>query len=144
MAESTAFPWLKHLPEDAAIEFFMELHEKIGDAVMDTMPGVRTPAETYVKHLDPLIHAWKATAEVHADPAMYQALTQATEGDLGPVPPPHLHDFADGHVCAVYGCKTSFQDFLVRRIETASNEPQWWERPQVPNQREGGHDHEQW
>ncbi len=81
MAESTAFPWLKHLPEDAQREFFEELSEAFGEAQTRTMPGVLVSPQTYVEVLDPLLSAWKATAEVHADPELYKALTQPSGFD---------------------------------------------------------------
>jgi hypothetical protein len=31
---------------------------------------------------------WKATAAIHADPALVEELTQSLDEDLGPVPPP--------------------------------------------------------
>jgi hypothetical protein len=76
MAESNAFPWLKHLPEDAQREFFEELSEAFGEAQVRTMPGVLVSPATYVEVLDPLLAAWRATAEVHSDPELYKALTQ--------------------------------------------------------------------
>lgn len=93
MASSSAFPWLQHLPEDAAREFFEELSEKIGEAQLHYTPGVIIPAQHYVHYLDPMIAAWKATAEVHADPELYRALTQHDEGgfnedDFVPAPRP--------------------------------------------------------
>ena len=75
MAESTAFPWLKHLPEDHAREFFNELFNAFGEAQLDTMPGVAVNAATYAKYLDAVIAPWRSTAEVHADPELYAALT---------------------------------------------------------------------
>lgn len=79
--ESTAFPWLKHLPEDAAREFFEELSEKIGEAQLHHTPGVLVSAEHYVGYLDPLIAAWKTTAEVYADPELLEALTRDHDRD---------------------------------------------------------------
>lgn len=70
MAESTAFPWLKHLPEDAQTEFFEEMR----DAFVQ-MKGVSATPHQYVEFLDPFLAAWKSTAEVHADPELYAALT---------------------------------------------------------------------
>jgi hypothetical protein len=93
MADSSAFPWLKHLPEDDQREFFMEVHQAIGDAVLDTMPGVQTPSETYVRHLDPLIASWRTTAEVLADPELKRILTSETgfnEEEFVEVPRPEL------------------------------------------------------
>lgn len=83
MAESTAFPWLKHLPEDAQREFFEELSNAFGEAQLHTMPGVLVSPGTYVEVLDPLLASWKATAEVHADPELYRALTQDGGFDEG-------------------------------------------------------------
>lgn len=96
MADSSAFPWLKHLPDDAAREFFEELSEAFGEAQMRTMPGVLVSPQTYVEVLDPLLAAWKATAEVHADPELYKALTQDHEGgfedNFVPAPRPEGHE----------------------------------------------------
>jgi hypothetical protein len=39
--------------------------------------------------LAPLVAAWRATAEIYADPELYQALTVPLEDtDYGPVPAP--------------------------------------------------------
>ena len=46
------------------------------------MPGVLVSPATYVEVLDPILAAWKATAEVHADPELYRALMEAI--DEGP------------------------------------------------------------
>ena len=53
------FPWVRHLPDSEVREFIAE------------------------------IAAWKATAEVHADPDLHRALTTPLDGtDYGPVPEP--------------------------------------------------------
>lgn len=82
MAESNAFPWLKHLPEDDQREFFDELCDALAQAQVQTTPGALVSPEAYVEVLDPLLSAWRATAEVHADPVLYKALTDAI--DEGP------------------------------------------------------------
>lgn len=74
--ESRAFPWLKHLPEDDRREFFEELSNALGEAQLHTMPGVQVGSETYLEILEPLLASWKSTAEVHADPELYEALTR--------------------------------------------------------------------
>lgn len=75
MAESTEFPWLSYLSEDAQREFFEELGQALEEAQMRTVPGVLVSPETYVQVLEPLLASWKATAEVCSDPELYEALT---------------------------------------------------------------------
>jgi hypothetical protein len=71
-----------------------------------------------------MIYAWKATAEVHADPEVYKALTQAQEGDFGPVLPPESPccldlsgqcecDAEDSDCCAKRSvCECATSDFV--------------------------------
>lgn len=73
MADSHAFPWIRHLPEEEQRQFFEELSNAIGEAQLHSMPGVLVTPEAYASRLDPLIAAWKATAEVHADPELKEA-----------------------------------------------------------------------
>lgn len=91
MAESIAFPWLKHLPEDAQREFFDELGEALDKTRTYSMPGVEIDPQAYVDAVDVLIVSWKATAEVHSDPELYKVLTQDggfDEGDFEEVSRP--------------------------------------------------------
>jgi uncharacterized protein YcbK (DUF882 family) len=44
---------------------------------------------TSIRNLAPmaiLLEQWRHTAEVHADPELYEQLTSEPEGDSGPVP----------------------------------------------------------
>lgn len=81
MADSHAFPWIRHLPEEEQRQFFEELSNAIGEAQLHSMPGVLVTPEAYASRLDPLIAAWKATAEVHADPELKEALTRPSGFD---------------------------------------------------------------
>lgn len=66
--ESSAFPWIKHLPEDGQTEFFAELVDKIEEAQLHNPPGVPMTAMKYLEYLDPLIASWRATAGGHFNP----------------------------------------------------------------------------
>jgi hypothetical protein len=78
MGKSEFFPWLKHLDEAHRREFFADISRvayEVSVSVNARMDG-----------LDSEISSWKSTAEVHADPELYAALTSAIEGkDFGPV-----------------------------------------------------------
>lgn len=71
-------PWVTFLPtEDVGL-----LIGELMDAARRTVPrDDLTPIAV-------LLTQWRHTAEVHADPALYTALTQEPEGDLGPAPLP--------------------------------------------------------
>jgi hypothetical protein len=74
-----AFPWLRFLPEPAVRKFAGEF---ASTAVAAAELGNLAP-------LTPVIEAWRATAEVHADPSLHKALTAPLDGtDYGPVPEP--------------------------------------------------------
>lgn len=72
-----AFPWVKFLPAEDAHAFVEEFTET-----------ARACAELgSVAALSPIIEAWRVTAEIHADPELYAALTVPLDGaDHGPVP----------------------------------------------------------
>lgn len=73
-----AFPWVKFLPPAEVREFLVEF-----------METARAAADLgTVGPLLPLIAAWKSTAEIHADPELYHALTSPEGGDCGEVEPP--------------------------------------------------------
>lgn len=76
----SAFPWLEHLPTDDQREFFEELRNAFGEVHLRTMPGVQVSPKTYMDVLNPLLAAWKSTAEVHADPEVREALTADHKG----------------------------------------------------------------
>jgi hypothetical protein len=73
------FPWMRFLPDEAARDFAAEFAET-----------ARAAAELgNMAPVVPVIEAWRATAEVHADPALRKALTMPLDGtDHGPVPRP--------------------------------------------------------
>ena len=80
-ALSDAYPWVKFLPPDECEMFVLELAEQLlaVDSIDDFSP------------VDLLVGAWKATAEVHADPGLARRLAgpfEATHG--GRVPRPTL------------------------------------------------------
>ncbi|MFD4144207.1 hypothetical protein [Streptomyces sp. NPDC058572] len=62
------FPWVRHLPAHDVREFSAELDNNSAVAQ--------------------LITEWRHTAEVHADPELYAALTTDSGEDFGPVPEP--------------------------------------------------------
>jgi hypothetical protein len=70
-------PWVRFLPPGEAREFAGEFIETArACAELGNMAG-----------LGPVIAAWRATAEVHADPELLKALTAPLDGtDHGPVP----------------------------------------------------------
>lgn len=63
-------PWLRHLPKDAIEEFFTDVTTSVQHS-LDLDVGSERTAERLVTELA----AWKATAEVHADPELYKRLT---------------------------------------------------------------------
>ncbi|MFC4517978.1 DUF6247 family protein [Streptomyces ehimensis] len=72
------FPWVRYLPTHDVREFSVELVEALQAAVeLDNTAAVAQ-----------LITEWRHTAEVHADPELYAALTTDSGEDLGPVPKP--------------------------------------------------------
>lgn len=70
-----AFPWVRFLPEAAVREFLVEFVET---ARASTDLGLVAPIST-------VIAAWKSTAEVYADPDLYERLTKDHDGDAGRV-----------------------------------------------------------
>ena len=73
------FPWMRFLPDEAAQAFAVEFAET---ALASAELGNMAP-------LMPTIEAWRATAEVHADPSLHKVLTAPLDGtDYGPVPEP--------------------------------------------------------
>lgn len=78
--ESSAFPWLKYLPEDEVFEFLRDLREAINNLPRDAKS---------LGQVDVEIASWKSTAEVHADPELYKVLTtEHTADDFGDAPRP--------------------------------------------------------
>jgi hypothetical protein len=73
------FPWIRFLPPDDAHAFITEFTET-----------ARACAELgSVMPLSAAVAAWRATAQVHADPELLRALTTPLdEADYGPVPEP--------------------------------------------------------
>ncbi|WP_079008375.1 hypothetical protein [Streptomyces sp. XY431] len=73
-----ALPWVTFLPEEDVDLLVGELVDVARGAVaLDNLAPIAL-----------LLTQWRHTAEVHADPALYTALTREPEGDLGPVPRP--------------------------------------------------------
>jgi hypothetical protein len=73
------FPWMRFLPDTAAREFAAEF---AGTARAAAEMGNMAPVV-------PVIEAWRATAEIHADPDLHRALTvPLDEADYGPVADP--------------------------------------------------------
>ncbi|MFD8694012.1 hypothetical protein [Kitasatospora purpeofusca] len=75
-----ALPWVTFLPAEDVDLLIGELVDVARGAVsLDNLAPIAV-----------LLTQWRHTAEVHADPALYAALTQEPEGDLGPAPLPGL------------------------------------------------------
>ncbi|MGH7734722.1 MAG: hypothetical protein ACREOE_13770, partial [Gemmatimonadales bacterium] len=75
----SVFPWMRFLPADEARAFIAEF---IATARASAELGNMAPVAT-------VIAAWKATAEVYADPDLLRALTTPLEeADYGPVSEP--------------------------------------------------------
>jgi hypothetical protein len=70
------FPWIRFLPDAASREFAVEFAET-----------ARAAAEIgNMAHVVPVIEAWRATAEIHADPELHRALTKPLDAtDHGPL-----------------------------------------------------------
>lgn len=69
------FPWLGLLPTGSRSEF-----------AIDFVHAFRVSAELgYWSPLNRMVHEWKATAVVYADPTRAAELTGPVEGDHGPV-----------------------------------------------------------
>lgn len=76
------FPWVRHLPEDAHPEFAAEwLAALTSGAAMGNNAEVET-----------VVSAWRATAEIYADPELFARLTKPHDDDVdyGPVPCPEV------------------------------------------------------
>jgi hypothetical protein len=71
----SVLPWVRFLPPgdvDVLVDEFVTVTEAAA-AVGNTAPVSQLLAE------------WRHTAEIHADPELYQALTHRSLGDFGPV-----------------------------------------------------------
>lgn len=83
LAMPEAFPWMRLMPEDAVEEFL----EQFADTA-------RACAEINVfAPLTQLVVEWKHTAEIYADPELYEHLTRPIDitEDYGPVTPPEVN-----------------------------------------------------
>ncbi len=67
------YPWIRFLPDDARQSFAREYVE-----TLHACASVGNPAR-----LDEMIHSWKATAEIHADPALLADLTRPLAASTG-------------------------------------------------------------
>ncbi|MFB9573490.1 hypothetical protein [Streptomyces yanii] len=68
------FPWVRYLPAHDVRDFSVELVGALGAAAdLDSTAAVAQ-----------LITEWRHTAEVHADPELYAALTTDSDEDHGP------------------------------------------------------------
>ncbi|MFE2095161.1 hypothetical protein ACWD4L_49210 [Streptomyces sp. NPDC002596] len=68
------FPWVRYLPAHDVRDFSVELVGALGAAAdLDSTAAVAQ-----------LITEWRHTAEVHADPELYAALTTDSGEDYGP------------------------------------------------------------
>lgn len=79
----SVFPWVRHLPEDARVEFAAEW--------LDTL-NAATELENNAA-VEGVVAAWQHTAEIYADPELYAILTRKIDDDDfdgGPVPPPEV------------------------------------------------------
>ena len=73
------FPWVSFLPTEDVRAFLVELVQTL-----------RASADLgNLAALEPVIEAWKATAEIHSDPELLRAATEPLDGsDHGEVPEP--------------------------------------------------------
>ncbi|MET8514346.1 DUF6247 family protein [Streptomyces sp. NPDC005077] len=72
------FPWTRYLPAHDVREFSVELVDALGAATqLDNIAAVAQ-----------LITEWRHTAEAHADPELYAALTTDSGEDFGSAPEP--------------------------------------------------------
>ncbi|NKY49409.1 DUF6247 family protein [Nocardia vermiculata] len=72
------FPWVDVLPNDEQAQF-----------VRDFARAFQASAELGEwSVLAQTIREWRATAAIHADPALAEQLSGPLDGDFGPVPPP--------------------------------------------------------
>jgi hypothetical protein len=74
----TILPWVRFLPAadiDALIAEFIET-VNAAESIGNMAP------------VSQLLTEWRHTAEIHADPDLYRALTMRSLGDFGPVPRP--------------------------------------------------------
>lgn len=77
------FPWTKFLPQEGRDEFLEDFLTTL-DACADL--DIWPPMEQTIQE-------WRATAAIHADPALHASLTdESTIGDYGPVFPPEVAD----------------------------------------------------
>jgi hypothetical protein len=77
------FPWIRHLPEDARGEFAAEWLDTLTAATeLDNNAAV-----------EGVVAAWRATAEIYADPVLYAIATRKHDDiDYGPVPMPQVSE----------------------------------------------------
>jgi hypothetical protein len=75
------FPWVRHLPNDAWEEFAAEWLDTLTAATeLDNNAAV-----------EGVVAAWRATAEIYADPELYAIATRKHDDiDYGPVPRPEV------------------------------------------------------
>lgn len=79
LALPDAFPWVRFLPVEDVRRFLVELVETV--AASSELGNMAA--------LAPVVAAWRDTAEIYADPELYQALTVPLDAtDYGPVPAP--------------------------------------------------------
>ena len=64
------FPWVRFLPQDDVRAFLVELVETLRAAA----------SVSNLAAVDPVVAAWKATAEIHSDPELLKAATAPLDG----------------------------------------------------------------
>jgi hypothetical protein len=74
----TALPWVRFLPPD-------DIDTMANEFVATTEAAAAIGNTAAVSQL---LIEWRHTAEIHADPDLYRALTSQDLGDFGPVPRP--------------------------------------------------------
>jgi hypothetical protein len=87
-AVTGAFMWLAYLPADEQEQFWWELYTAM-DEVHATRPHQQFGVYA-AKAVGPVLHAWKATAQAHADglPEVLAEVEQNGLKDFGDVPRP--------------------------------------------------------
>jgi hypothetical protein len=81
------FPWARSLPPDELQEFAAGLTAAAASSTPELTAAAVSGRVKLPDLMGRVINAWKATAEVHADPALTEALS-APAKDSGPVPDP--------------------------------------------------------
>lgn len=79
LRDPSSAPWVALLPEEDVRAFVVEIMD-----VLDACDGVHD-----LTLVEPVLAAWRHTAEVHGNPTLHEVLTRdLDDGDFGDVPAP--------------------------------------------------------